>query len=99
MKKTRIQSPLDHLPLHVKQTIAAWLTTGGPHGHGITYKEARVKLLTEYGVRCGQTALCKFFQRQTRASGVRAIDAVLPPGSDTLTLVINVRIRDKNTSS
>lgn len=67
VKKIRIQSPLDGLPLHVKQSIAAWLTTGGQHGQGITYKVARAKLLSEFGVKTSVTALCNFFQRHSKA--------------------------------
>lgn len=63
MKKPVLRSPLDRLPLHVKQQLAAWLTTGGPHGQGITYAAARAKLLTQHGVRASADALSHFFRR------------------------------------
>lgn len=66
MKKIRLRSPLDRLPLHIKQQLAAWLTTGGPHGHGMTYVEARQKLLSEFGVSASVSSLCGYFQRNAR---------------------------------
>lgn len=66
MKKIRLRSPLDRLPLHIKQQLAAWLTTGGQHGQGMTYAEARQKLLSEFGVSASVSALCGYFQRNAR---------------------------------
>ena len=91
--KQFVRSPLELLPLHVKRDLAAWLTTGGRHGCGMTYKEAGARLLAEHGVRCGHAALCRFFRRHTKPPAAHTVDAVLSPGGDTLTLTINVRIQ------
>ena len=66
MNKVRIQSPLDRLPLHVKQQLAAWLTTGGRDGVGLTYAETRQRLLVEFGVSTSCAALCNYFQRHAK---------------------------------
>ncbi len=70
MKKPFVRSPLEAQPLHVKQQLTSWLTTGGPHGQGITYRAAREKLLAEHGVRASGTALVRFFKRHTRVAPV-----------------------------
>ncbi len=96
MQKIRIRSPLDLLPLHVKQQLTAWLTTGGSHGHGMTYTEAKARLLAEYGVRAQEGALCRYFRRTQRLTAEK-VDAVLSPDNSTLTVTINVRLNQKNT--
>ena len=91
MRKIRIQSPLDLLPLPTKQQLTAWLTTAGPDGHGMTYAEAKAKLLAEYGVHATEGALCRFFQRTHR--GPQTIEVAVTPENKTITLTINIRVQ------
>jgi hypothetical protein len=92
MNKRRIQSPLDRLPLHQKQTLAAWLTTGGTQGTGITYREARQRILDEFGVKTSTAALSDFYHRCHRAGPVPAA-VVVTPDQNSFTLTIHVRIQ------
>jgi hypothetical protein len=91
MNKPRVQSPLDRLPLHQKQTLRAWLTTGGEYGAGLTYRAAAHRLLSEFGVKASGTALSRFYLRHHKAEAVPAGAgvAVVPKG-DGLTITINV---------
>lgn len=67
MKKPVTRSKLDELPQHQKQALMAWLTTGGKHGNGISYKEASAKLKAEFGVCASETALHFFYHRHPKA--------------------------------
>jgi hypothetical protein len=99
MKKVRVQSRIEQLPLHVKQQLAAWLTTGGRHGHGITYAQARAKLVQEHGFRCGTNALSRFFRRHNRFAEPRILAGASNINPvERVTLVINLR-RDSTTPS
>jgi hypothetical protein len=91
MKKIRIQSPLDTLPLHQKQALMGWLTTGGVHEVGISYKDARARLKTEFGVQASETALCHFFRRH-RASGEPQVQTAFDAKTDVLTISIHVHL-------
>lgn len=90
MRKVRIQSPLDRLPLHVKQTLRAWLTTGGPHGHGVSYKEARRRLADEYHVKTSPASLCAFFHRPETESVTANASVVGSKTGRTITVVIHL---------
>ena len=92
MKKLRIQSPLDLLPLSQKQSLMAWLTTGGTQGTGLTYREARQRLHAEFGVKTSTAALSDFYHRGHRAGPVPAA-VVLTPDQNTFTVTINVRLQ------
>jgi hypothetical protein len=92
MNKRRIQSLLDRLPLHEKQALAGWLTTGGTQGTGITYREARQRLFSAFGVKTSTAALSDFYHRCHRAGPVPAA-VVLTPDQNSFTLIINVRIQ------
>ena len=85
MKKPFVRSPLEAQPLHVKQQLAAWLTTGGPHGQGITYREARAKLFAEHGVSASLNALNRFFQRHTRVAPALRSTFTIPFGTVAVT--------------
>ena len=89
VKKPRVQSPLDRLPLRLKQQIAAWLTTGGADGIGFTYQQVKDKLLAEHGVSVGTTALHNFFKRQGRLPTATA-DVSESPVARTITVVITI---------
>ena len=92
MKKTRIQSPLDRLPLHVKQSLVAMLTTGGRDGHGINYAQACQRLKTEFGVQTSKAALCGFYHRH-RPVQTGVIEAEVTPAADnTFTIIVKVRL-------
>lgn len=95
MRKAFIRSPLDKLPLHVKQQLAAWLSTGGADGIGMTYKAASERLLAEFGIRAGTSALHNFFKRYNRPveTSAQTVDLVLKPGTQTFSVTINVRIQ------
>lgn len=69
----------------------AWLTTGGKHGQGITYREALARLQAEFGVETNVRSLCKFFQRHQRTP-LPAVQATLSPDRQTLTLKINLSL-------
>lgn len=90
MKKPRIQSPLDRLPLHQKQTLMAWLTTGGSDGRGLTYRAAQAKLKADFGVQIGVAALCGFYQRHQRAP-LNPVNVSASPDGTHLTVTINLR--------
>jgi len=91
MKKVWIQSPLDRLPLHVKQSLVAMLTTGGRDGHGINYAQACQRLKTEFGVQTSKAALCGFYHRH-RPVQTGVIEAEVTPAADN-TFTITVRVR------
>jgi len=89
-KKRAPQSPLDLMPLHQKQALTAWLTTGGPAGQGITYKEAQTRLKTEFGIHAEVSALCGYFQR-TQRSATPMVEVSVSPDRHTLTIRINIQ--------
>ena len=87
MNKPVIRSPLEMMPLHQKQALTSWLTTGGKNGIGISYEKAAARLLKEFGVKTGPTALSHFYRRR-RAP--RAIEQSYNPERKTLTVVIHL---------
>jgi len=91
MKKPFVRSPLESLSLHVKQQIAAWLTTGGPHGQGITYEAAKAKLFEAHGVKFSTNALHQFYRRHTRPAAVpvATADVSTPPVTPLATVSVN----------
>ena len=72
MRKRSIHSPLDLLPLHQKQALAGWLTTGGPAGVGISYTDAARRLRSEFGIKTSVPSLCQWRKRNLRAAGIAA---------------------------
>jgi hypothetical protein len=89
MKKPFIRSPLDKLPLHQKQQLLAWLTTGGPDGVGIPYDEARRRLRSEFGFATSTGSLCRFHSR-SRTPLVTPPETIFDPVKNTLTIVIKL---------
>ena len=90
--KPRIYSPMELFPQHIKDALIGWLTTGGRHGLGHTYKEAAEKLRLEFGIKMGTSALCNFYTRHFRPKPA-PIEVTLGSGPQTFTLVINLRIQ------
>jgi hypothetical protein len=70
MRKRGVHSPLDLLPLHQKQALVAWLTTGGRDGVGISYTDAARRLRVEFGVKTNGPSLCAWRKRSQRAAGI-----------------------------
>ena len=89
MAKPVIRSPLDRLPLHQKQLLVGWLTTGGKDGVGMTYDEARKLVLSEFGLKISHSSLCLFYQRSRLASQNKA-ETTFDPVSNTLTIVVKL---------
>jgi hypothetical protein len=98
MKKPRIQSPLDLLPLHQKQALAAWLSTGGDRAIGMTYAAAVQQMRSEFGVKTSPAALSAFYHRQSCAAPSTAGIAAQPAGSG-FPIGINISIAGKNRGS
>jgi hypothetical protein len=89
MKKPVVRSPLELLPISTKAALKGWLSTGGPHGGGITYKAAVRKLREEHGITTSQTALCAFFRRHARPASA-TVDTVESATTRTITIVITL---------
>ncbi len=68
MHKPRLQSPLHRLPLDQRQSLHAWLTTGGEHGIGMTYDQAIKKLQAEFGLKVSRCALSRYYTRYIKLS-------------------------------
>jgi hypothetical protein len=93
MKKPVVRSHLDLLPLHQKQALQAWLTTGGRHGSGISYKAAVARLRADFGVNSSEAALCQFYQRHrcwAKPTDPPAAAATFDAKAQTLTVVIHL---------
>jgi hypothetical protein len=88
--KPVVRSPLDRLPLHQKQALLAWLTTGGPDQIGMTYEDAQKRLAAECGVKTSATALHAFFHRHHRRQ-VPAAPVETTVDADKITIVIYLR--------
>lgn len=69
----------------------AWLTTGGKHGQGMSYEDARAKLKAEFGVRASATALHHFYHRNHVPSAHR-VDTAYDAKSGVLTISIHVHL-------
>jgi hypothetical protein len=91
MKKKHISSPLELLPLHQKQQLFAWLTTGGPHRNGMTYKEAQGRVLSEFGLKVSQMALSSFYHRHVRKAAP-TIETTFESNNNVFTAVIHIHI-------
>lgn len=65
--KPVVRSPLDRLPREVRETLFAWLSTGGADGRGVTYAQAAARLRSDFGLIFGTTAIHNFYQRFQRA--------------------------------
>jgi hypothetical protein len=93
MKKPRVQSPLDILPLHQKQALMAWLTTGGDRCVGITYAAARKRLAADFSVKTSETALSYFYHRHNPVGAPAENPGVaITPTEGGFTVTINVRL-------
>jgi len=89
MTKTVIRSPLDRLPLHQKQMILAWLTTGGADHTGIPYAQAAKRLDAEYGIKTSTGSLHGFYHRHLKGQAP-ATTTTFDPVARTLTIVIHL---------
>ncbi|MFT3869256.1 MAG: hypothetical protein QM715_12430 [Nibricoccus sp.] len=92
MKKPVTRSPLDLLPLHQKQAVMAWLTTGGKHGQGMSYEDASAKLKAEFGVRASATALHAFYHRHRGAPTTPQVQTAFDAKSNVLTISIQINL-------
>ena len=90
MKKPVFTTHLAAMPLSQKQALIAWLTTGGKNGIGITYREAILRLQSEFGVKATRDALFKFYHRYHH-DRVRIEAQPFDPQTQTLTIVIHLR--------
>jgi hypothetical protein len=92
MNKPVVRSPLDRLPLHQKQLLAAWLSTGGNDGIGMTYTAAKARLKAQFGISTSITALHEFYRRQNRiAQPPRPqVEASYDPHQRTHTIIIHL---------
>ncbi len=84
--KPVVRSPIDRLPREVRETLFAWLTTGGERGRGITYAQAAARLRSDFGLSFGQTAISNFFQRFQRAN-VPAVARVTTTDSGDIKII------------
>ena len=90
MKKPVIRSPLELMPLHQKQALAGWLTTGGKHGIGLTYEEAALKLKAEFGVTASTGTLSTYYRRKRLSPEVSA-QTSFDHETKTVHIVIHLR--------
>lgn len=88
-RKHFVRALLDRLPLHQKQVIMGWLTTGGPGGEGITYKEAQKRIAEQFGVKISQQGIFKFFHRNRRKAPSKPIETTID--AEKITIVIHLR--------
>ena len=78
------------MPLHQKQALAGWLTTGGKHGLGLTYKEAAAKLESEFGIKTGPGGIFNFYRRKKLTPEVSA-QTTYDHDTKTVHVVIHLR--------
>lgn len=88
MKKPIIRSPLERLPMHQKQALLGWLTTGGRDNHGMTLEAAQKRLFAEFGIKTGQSSLHGFYHRHRQP--VLTPQTTFDPAANTLTIVIKL---------
>ena len=88
MKKPVIRSPLDRLPMHQKQALLGWLTTGGRDNVGMTLEAAQKRLFDEFGIKAGQGSLHNFYHRHRRPALMP--QTTFDPAANTLTIVIKL---------
>lgn len=77
------------MPMHQKQALMAWLTTGGTDQIGVTYQEAQKRLITECGIRASTSAIDAFFHRHRRQ--LPAAHVVTTTDAEKITVVIHLR--------
>lgn len=92
-RKAVIRSPLDRLPLEVRNTLFTWLTVGGEKGRGMTFAEASIRLRSDFGYNFGVTAIHNFFKRfqRNQVSGVARITTSETGDSKTITIETGCR--------
>ncbi len=89
MDRPRIRAKLDRLTLHQKQLLVGWLTTGGRDGLGISYDEAKKRILTEFGIKTSNSGLSGFYSRN-RLINLVTPETIFDPQTHTLTIVIKL---------
>lgn len=71
-KRRPILAVLDRLTDQQKQRLMSWLTTGGPHGIGVSYAAA-VKLVdSEFGLKVSPSTMYTFFLHYHRDAAPKA---------------------------
>jgi hypothetical protein len=91
--KPVVRSPLERLPLHQKQALQGWLTTGGRYGRGMTYEQARVHLQAEFGVKVGCSAIHNFYRRRPPVDAAPGVSA--HASSDGRTVTVTIQLNHK----